>query len=144
MQLTELNELVNNLAKLRRDRDSLKVVVEEKRREFEATLATELNLLASLGEVIATTQTEILTALQEAGNKSWRTDAATITRKSKVSYKVVSKEQVLKFLTDKGLADEYTTIELAPHSSALFEQVEVPGVEKTETEYISVLVKGEK
>lgn len=141
MTLTELNDLVESLAMQRSVKDHLAEELESKRTAFEDTLTHEVTALTALKVDIERTQLQILEALKESGNKSWKTEHATISRKSSTTYKVADKEAVFTYLRANDLLDEYTTLELIPASKTLFESTEVPGVEKNEKEYISVLVK---
>lgn len=141
MQLTELNELVDELSETRKSKDIFKQAVAEKKAEFEESIKEHLEKVKKLEQEVEEIQHQILEALKESGSKSWKTEKATVSRKSTFSYSVRSKQEVLHYLEEKGLTDEYTSVELAPHIKALYEQAEVPGVEKVEKEFISVIVK---
>ena len=141
MAVMTLNKKTSVLADLRRTRDKIKAEVDLKRYEFEKTLDHEVQTLTGISAKIDETQQTILEELRKDNLMQWKTPDATISRKLQTKYNIVDKDALIIDLAEKELATEYTYIEIKPEVKSLFEGQEFAGVEKVETDYISVLVK---
>ncbi|MCR4307750.1 MAG: hypothetical protein NUV80_04245 [Candidatus Berkelbacteria bacterium] len=139
LTIPELNKKVNNLVSLRKKRAELKENLSAKQEELSQQLQPFTGALVELGSEIEQEQEEILQELREAGAKGWKTDQATISRKTTVTYKVVDENKVFAQLKKDKLLTQYAKLTLVPEVKGLFEKKDFDGVEKNEKEFISVL-----
>ena len=141
MEIKDLNAKVDQLAELRKQKNVVKELVDKMRMDFEQTIQGKLDEVNILSTTITETQNELLAVLKEAGNKSWRTDKATITVKTINTYTIEDKAKVMKRLDEMKLTNEYTRVEFIPQIKVLFEKEAFDGVKVDKKDYISVLVK---
>lgn len=144
MDIKELNLKVDHLAQVRKSKSSLIDLVTKLRNDFEVGIQPQLNEINLLATEIQEIQNELITVLKEAGNKSWRTNKATVSVKTATSFNIVDREKLLAKLNEMKLTKEYTRIEFIPQIKMLFEKQVFDGVEKVEKEFISVIVKKEE
>ncbi|MCK9461435.1 MAG: hypothetical protein M0R80_17530 [Proteobacteria bacterium] len=141
MEINELNKKTCILADLRRMKDSVKEEIDTKRSEFETTIEAETTLYKNMLGKIDEVQNEILEELRKDNLTQWKTPDATISRKFTTKYSIIDKALLISDLVLKKLDKEYTMIDVKPEVKTLFDKIELAGVEKTETDYISVIVK---
>lgn len=141
MDIKELNLKVDHLAELRKHKNLLNDLQNKLRMEFEATLKPQIDEVMLISNEISLLQNEILSVLKESNTKNWKTDKATVSRKSTVSYNIVDRDKVIAKLKEMKLDGEYTRVEIIPQVKLLFEKQDFDGVEKTEKEFISVIVR---
>ncbi|OPZ94722.1 MAG: hypothetical protein BWY74_00333 [Firmicutes bacterium ADurb.Bin419] len=141
MEIKQLNEKINNLAVIRKQKDKIKEVIDKKRQKFEKSIDSLLQELKQQEKTIYEEQESLLNVLKENDTKSWKTDIATVTRKKTVSYKVIDESKVIEQLKKMKLDKEYVKQTITSSAKKLFEQKDFNGVDKIEKEYISVIVK---
>jgi hypothetical protein len=141
MEIALLNEKVDQLATMRKSKDALKERLDMITAEFNNSVKSLVDEIKQSEADITTAQEEILQTLRDSDTKTWKTDKATITRKSTVSYKVVDESKVIEQLKKLNLANEYVKETIIPQTKALFEKQAFEGVEKQEKEFVSVIIK---
>lgn len=141
MDIKILNEKVNELAEIRKQGALAKEFIDLQRAQFEKTIADRVEALQELRNQVNTLQDEILTVLRESNTKNWKTERATVSRKTSISYVISDKQKLLDNLKELHLDKEYTSVEFKPTIKGLFEQKDLAGVDKSEKEFISVILK---
>lgn len=146
MQIGELNDKVEHLVSLRKQRDVILEAIDQKKQAFEKTIEQETKLLQGLRDEITTTQDQLVSVLAKQNLKQWKIDGvATVSRKTATSFKVVDIQKTIAKLKRMKLYDEYVRVTIAPQAKTLFEKTQTfPGVEREDKDYISVLTAKEK
>ena len=75
--------------------------------------------------------------------KQWKHANLTISRKSRTKYDIVDEVALIADLKKARLAKEYVVETVIPQVTSLFAEKDFAGVEKVETEYVSVLTAKE-
>lgn len=149
VQITTLNNKVEALANLRKDRDRQFALVQGLREKLELSIQAEVKALEKLNEGVKKYQEEILEAMKGAGTKSWKTEHASVARKISTTYKVADEKKFVDDLTKRNLK-KLTKVTYTPEAVGFIKEAMdkegylFDGVEKTDKEYISVLLAKEK
>ena len=143
MEIKELNEQVEGLSKLRQIKNKIEEEIKAKQVKFEESIAKEVESLAGIKNEVRTAQDNILDALKENELKQWKHANLTISRKSRTKYDIVDEVALIADLKKARLAKEYVVETVIPQVTSLFAEKDFAGVEKVETEYVSVLTAKE-
>jgi uncharacterized coiled-coil protein SlyX len=141
MQIDTLNKKTSILADLRRTKDILSEEIDNQRAEFEKTIEGQSKQLTGLKNKIAEVQETILEELRKDKLFTWKTEDATISRKITSKYVIQDEEALIIDLNNRGLGQQYTQIKVKPEVKTLFDTGDFVGVEKVETDFISVIVR---
>jgi len=143
MEIKELNEQVEGLSKLRQIKNKIEEEIKAKQVKFEESIAQEVESLTGIKNEVRTAQDNILDALKENELKQWKHANLTISRKSRTKYDIVDEVALIADLKKARLAKEYVVETVIPQVISLFAEKDFAGVEKVETEYVSVLTAKE-
>jgi Cu2+-containing amine oxidase len=141
MQIDTLNKKTSILADLRRTRDVLNEQIDNVRQETEKSLERQLKQLSGISAKITETQDTILEELRKDKLFTWKTEDATISRKFSIKFIVRDESALIADLVARKLDKEYTKVTYKPEVKTLFETSKFAGVEKVETDFISVIVR---
>jgi hypothetical protein len=139
MTIEELNQQIKVLVARRAEKDEIKAFIEGKTATFNEAMETHRAALEDAMSTVVAVQAAVLHSLKELEIDSFKTKTNTVSLKRKASFHVTDEKALIAGLYAKNLNHEYVVETVKPEVKGIFDQLELPGVEKTETEYISIL-----
>jgi hypothetical protein len=140
-EIKALNEKIDRLAALRRLRKEVKAKIDQKRIEFEQQLIDLVTEERGAQIESQRLEGEVLVTLRDTNNPGWKTERATVSRRTSTTYKITDEEQLMEDLKKLGIYKKYTETHVSPRIEEKFGQLELAGVSKFDKEFLTVRSK---